>query len=211
MIEKRTRTSMSVVEMGRLLGLSKTEAYWLVKKNYFKTIQIGNTMRVMIDSFETWYANQFKYKKVDGTLPGDELKKTTYSVDELGHLLGLKEAASYALISKGHFDVVEVLGKRRITKDSFDKWYSSQKEYRTLEDQAREANVVTSTYSVLEIAKMLGTSKQAIFAMMTKGLFDVQIVGRMKRITKESFYRWYESQAKYRSTSITYASERGLE
>ena len=27
MIEKRTRTSMSVVEMGRLLGLSKTEAY----------------------------------------------------------------------------------------------------------------------------------------------------------------------------------------
>ena len=35
MEEKRIRTSMSVIEMGRLLGLSKTEAYWLVKKKYF--------------------------------------------------------------------------------------------------------------------------------------------------------------------------------
>lgn len=43
---------MSVVEMGKLLGLGKTESYWLVKKQYFKTITVGNTMRVMIDSFE---------------------------------------------------------------------------------------------------------------------------------------------------------------
>ena len=57
----------------------KTESYWLIKKNYFKTILVGNTMRVMIDSFEEWYANQFKYQKVDGTPPGEELNKTTYS------------------------------------------------------------------------------------------------------------------------------------
>lgn len=43
---------MSVPEMGRMLGLCKTESYWLIKKNYFKTILVGNTMRVMIDSFE---------------------------------------------------------------------------------------------------------------------------------------------------------------
>lgn len=66
MAEMRKRTSMSVLEMGRMLGLGKTESYWLIKKNYFKTILVGNTMRVMIDSFEEWYANQFKYQKVDG-------------------------------------------------------------------------------------------------------------------------------------------------
>lgn len=80
MAEMRKRTSMSVLEMGRMLGLGKTESYWLIKKNYFKTILVGNTMRVMIDSFEEWYANQFKYQKVDGTPPGEELKKTTYSI-----------------------------------------------------------------------------------------------------------------------------------
>ena len=84
----RKRTSMSVPEMGRLLGLGKTESYWLIKKNYFKTVTVVGTMRVMIDSFENWYANQFKYQKVDGTPPGEELKKTTYSVEELGRRLG---------------------------------------------------------------------------------------------------------------------------
>ena len=131
----RKRTSMSVPEMGRLLGLGKTESYWLIKKNYFKTITVGGTMRVMIDSFEEWYANQFKYQKVDGTPPGEELKKTTYSVEELGQRLGLKEATAYELVAKGHFEIVEVLGKRRVTKESFEKWYASQSDYRTVEDQ----------------------------------------------------------------------------
>ena len=45
MAEMRKRTSMSVLEMGRMLGLGKTESYWLIKKNYFKTILVGNTMR----------------------------------------------------------------------------------------------------------------------------------------------------------------------
>ena len=101
MAEMRKRTSMSVLEMGRMLGLGKTESYWLIKKNYFKTILVGNTMRVMIDSFEEWYANQFKYQKVDGTPPGEELKKTTYSMEELGQRLGLKEATAYELVAKG--------------------------------------------------------------------------------------------------------------
>lgn len=52
MAEMRKRTSMSVPEMGRMLGLGKTESYWLIKKNYFKTILVGNTMRVMIDSLK---------------------------------------------------------------------------------------------------------------------------------------------------------------
>ena len=34
MEESKKRTSMSVREMGRLLGLGKTESYYLVKKNY---------------------------------------------------------------------------------------------------------------------------------------------------------------------------------
>ena len=59
---------MSVVEMGEQLGLCKTAAYWLIKKNYFQTILVGGTMRVMIDSFEKWYANQLRYKKVDGNV-----------------------------------------------------------------------------------------------------------------------------------------------
>ena len=45
------KTSMSVREMGRLLGLGKTDSYWLVKKNYFEIRLIAGKMRVMVDSF----------------------------------------------------------------------------------------------------------------------------------------------------------------
>ena len=138
MAETRKRTSMAVPEMGRMLGLCKTESYWLIKKNYFKTILVGNTMRVMIDSFEEWYANQFKYQKVDGTPPGEELKKTTYSVEELGQRLGLKEATAYELVAKGHFEIVEALGKRRVTKASFEKWYQNQSRYRLVAEDGQE-------------------------------------------------------------------------
>lgn len=161
----RKRTSMSVPEMGRLLGLCKTESYWLIKKNYFKTITVGGNMRVMIDSFESWYANQFKYQKVDGTPPGEELKKTTYSVEELGQRLGLKEATAYELIAKGHFEIVEVLGKRRITKDSFERWYASQSDYRTIEDQEKDAEIVAVTYGLPEIARMLGVHRQNVYGI----------------------------------------------
>lgn len=166
MAEMRKRTSMSVLEMGRMLGLGKTESYWLIKKNYFKTILVGNTMRVMIDSFEEWYANQFKYQKVDGTPPGEELKKTTYSMEELGQRLGLKEATAYELVAKGHFDVVDVLGKRRVTKESFERWYASQTDYRTVEDQELDADIMASTYGLPEMARMLGVHRQTIYCAL---------------------------------------------
>ena len=59
------KKSMSVPEMGKLLGLGKTESYYLVKKNRFKVVTIGGKMRVMVDSFEEWYAGQNHYKKKD--------------------------------------------------------------------------------------------------------------------------------------------------
>ena len=42
------KTTMSVPEMRRMLGLRKTDSYWLVHKQ----------------CFEHWYANQVKYKNL---------------------------------------------------------------------------------------------------------------------------------------------------
>jgi len=64
MSEKREATSMSVRQMGMLLGLGKTDSYWLIKKNLFKVITVKGRMRIMRDSFEEWYQSQSHYKKV---------------------------------------------------------------------------------------------------------------------------------------------------
>ena len=117
---------MSVIEMGKRLGLGKTESYWLIKKNYFQTITVGNKMRVMIASFEEWYANQCRYHKIDGTPPGAHIKEISMTADELGQLLGISEASAYELIAKGHFEKVDDLAKMRITKESFWNWYAVQ-------------------------------------------------------------------------------------
>lgn len=59
------KKSMSVMEMGRMLGLKKTNSYWLVKKGWFETVIVAGKMRVLVDSFEDWYQNQTHYKKVE--------------------------------------------------------------------------------------------------------------------------------------------------
>ena len=65
---------MSVFEMGELLGLKKTDRYWLVHKNFFEIKEIAGKMRVNIGRYEKWYANQIKYHKVNVEEPGKELK-----------------------------------------------------------------------------------------------------------------------------------------
>ena len=87
-MDEKKRTTMSVPEMRRMLGLGKTDSYWLVHRQCFETIIVAGKMRVVIDSFEHWYANQIKYKKVDGSPPGTELRAYSYSVQEMAELLG---------------------------------------------------------------------------------------------------------------------------
>lgn len=197
MEQPRKRTSMSVVEMGKLLGLGKTESYYLVRKNYFQVITVGNTMRVMIPGFEEWYENQSFYKKVDGTAPGSALRKTSMNAEELGDLLGIVEASAYELIGKGHFEKVDVLGKMRISNESFWKWYASQSTYRTVEDQAKDAEKMKDTLRMPEIARMLGIRRNQVYYIVEKANLETVQIGRYKCVTKESFYRWYENQSYY--------------
>ena len=89
---------MSVTEMGALLGLKKTDRYWLLHKNVFESREIAGKLRVNIASFEKWYANQVKYQKVTGEEPGLELKKWSYSVCDIAQLLEIEESDSYFVI-----------------------------------------------------------------------------------------------------------------
>jgi excisionase family DNA binding protein len=124
------KKSMSVREMRRLLGLGKTEAYWLVKKNYFDTVIIAGKMRVMIESFENWYANQLHYKKIIGEAPGKNWISITMSIQETASLLGIAEGTLYDLMKKKPFKTVKVGMYTRIYIDSFEDWYNSQSHYK---------------------------------------------------------------------------------
>ena len=40
-------TTMSVREMRELLGIKKTDSYWLLKKNCFEVVKIAGKMRIV--------------------------------------------------------------------------------------------------------------------------------------------------------------------
>src|SRR5699024_1235667 len=94
------KTTMPVREMREILGLGKTDSYWLLKKEFFDVVLVNGKMRVVIESFEKWYANQVKYSKVNGPPPGEQLKQKSYSITDLAALLRVSETTIYDLIKK---------------------------------------------------------------------------------------------------------------
>lgn len=196
------KTTMSVMEMRKMLGLGKTDSYWLVHKNCFETVMVNGKIRIVIASFEKWYANQIKHVKVDGPPPGEELKAYSYSVREIAQILSIDEASVYYLIKRDHIPTFKVDTWMRIRKKDFDKWYASQDKHRTDEDRERDAALEAETLTMPEMARELYISRKEVYNILGKkenrGVFDIVVIADKKRITRESFERWYAGQEKYR-------------
>lgn len=216
-MSKTRKTTMSVPEMRQLLGIGKTDSYWLVHKQCFETILVEGKMRVVIDSFEHWYANQIKYKKVDGTPPGEELQLNSYSPPEIAEMLGLCESVIYDIIKRYDIETFQADYWKRVRKDVFEAWYKSQTKYRTKEDRERDAELEASSMTMPEMARLLMITRDQVYNILNqkrnKGLFEFVYIADQRRITKESFERWYAGQEKYcklcdRSESEIAAMER---
>ncbi len=123
------KTSVSVTEMGRMLGLGKTESYWLIKKGYFEVRLVAGKMRVMLQSFEEWYANQYRYKKVNGDPPGMNWVGKTISIAEASRRLQISNSTVYDIIKTQAFKTLIIDNRIRIDKNSFIKWFNSQTRY----------------------------------------------------------------------------------
>ena len=50
--ESRTYT---VEEIAALLNIGRTTAYQLVKEGHFKTLRVGNAIRISRNSFDEWF------------------------------------------------------------------------------------------------------------------------------------------------------------
>ena len=200
-MKQENKTTMSVVEMGQILGLCKTEAYWLVHKKYFETTLVQGIMRVNIASFEHWYANQLKRRKVDGTPPGEELRSCSYSIQEIADLLSVSNDVIYTLVKRHRIETFQADSCMRVRKDVFEKWYQAQTMYRTQEDRERDAELEQASMTMPRMAKLLGITRDEVYSILGKkknhGVFEIIVVAGKKRITYDSFERWYQNQHHY--------------
>ena len=199
---KSPAKTMSIMTMGKMLGLGKTDSYWLAHKNAFKVITVAGQMRVDIDSFEKWYANQVKYHKVDGTPPGEELKSKTYDAKDIAEILGICEDWVYEILKAQGLKYIIVDYWRRWPKKVFDEWYQSQSRYRNKEDRERDLLDIERTLSMPEMAFLLGVHRNTVYTILAHpdniDIFDIVIVADRKRITKDSFKKWYYGQCRYK-------------
>ena len=124
------KKSISVIEMGKMLGLKKVASYWLLKKNYFSTVQIAGKTRILLDSFEDWYAGQFHYKKVNGNPPGSKWRESTMSIAEVANLLGIPRSSAYDLIKRTGIETRIIDQQIRVFNDSFECWFCNQDSYK---------------------------------------------------------------------------------
>lgn len=206
------------MEMGRMLGLKKTDAYWLVHKQCFETTLVQGIMRVNIESFEHWYANQIKHKKVDGPPPGEELKEYSYSIPEIAKYLDIPEYVAYDLIKRLDIETFEVDTWKRVRKDVFERWYRSQTKYRNPEDRARDAELEQASMTLPQMAKLLGIPREEAYRIVgrkeNREIFEIVVIADRKRITRESFERWYQNQDHYHKAAKQtsgLSSESGIE
>ena len=125
----REKTTMSVPDLRRILGLGKTATYRLVNQCYFKTYIVFGVMRVDVKSSEEWYEGQFHYKKVNGERPGKKYGNTI-GPSTVARVLGIPRGTANDLMNNGLVEYIKVDGYRRIIRESFDAWYENQIKYK---------------------------------------------------------------------------------
>ena len=187
-----------------MLGLGKTDSYWLVHQGFFETILVNGKMRVVIDSFEEWYARQFKHRKVTGEEPGSKLREETLSAREIADLLGISKQQANVLVRKAHLPFIKVHCQFQVPKDAFDKWYASQNHFVKIKEKAAALN--GNYLTIPQIGRKLGVSRNSAHGIVkTKNgqrLLETVRVGDFCYVEAGSFSRWLDSQSKYRLAPV---------
>ncbi len=157
------RETMTVPQMRKMLGLKKTESYWLVHRNFFQTDIVNGHMMIDVESFEKWYANQVKHRKVDGPEPGAELTRMSYSFAEVAEMLGVSGAVVYEIWDKNNLETFTVDFVKRIPKEVFEKWYAGQTRYRKRKHGSHVGAKRSRYISRDEAAVMAGVTPSTLF------------------------------------------------
>lgn len=208
------KRTMSVPEMRKLLGIKKAESYWLVHKNYFKTELINGTMRVDIASFEKWYANQTKHKKVTGEKPGAQLCAASYSFRDVANMLGEYDGTIYDLWNRKGLPTVTVNYRKRIPREIFDSWYEKQNEYHKVDGPATIEEIEEKFILFREAAAMLKMSNEELLTLIRKGkykdLLEMRMFDNKRWISRRGFQDFLNLHDQYKIRQAKNESGSGI-
>lgn len=197
--EQIFRRTMSVPEMRKLLGLKKTESYWLVHRKFFRTETIGGMMRIDLESFEKWYADQDVYRKVTHIPTAEELENDYICLQDAADLLGISRE-KLAKIARSEeigklLDSTICNNKRWITRKSFQLFLNAQNVYYILDDGDEQEKDTVSLeikeyISRQEAAELAGVSVSTVTKWMQSGEFQCVGAGKVLWVHRQQFLNW---------------------
>lgn len=204
--EQVLRRTMSVPEMRKLLGLKKTESYWLIHRNFFRTEIIGGMMRIDLESFEKWYADQDIYCKVTHIPTAEELEKDYICLQDAADLLGISRE-KLAKIARSEeigrlLDSTICNNKRWITRKSFQLFLNAQNVYHIMDDGDKQKETQMSQekdalsleikeyISRQDAAELAGVNVSTVTKWMQSGEFLCIGAGKVLRVHRQQFLNW---------------------
>ncbi len=200
--ENVKKKTMTVPEIRELLGLKKTESYWLVHRNFFRTDVVNGQMRIDVDSFEEWYANQVKHKKVTGEQPGTELAKTSYSFREAANLLGIHSSGLYEIWRNQNLETITVDYVKRIPIETFESWYQEQIMFQKVVNLPTITDLESNYISISDAAMLLGITREKLSHITRRSnfsnIFEIVVFDDKKWISKKSFQLFLNAQTVYK-------------
>ena len=220
--------SYSVKEVADLLGVDDYLVYELLKKNQMEAVIVDYWKRIPKESFQNWYKSQSRYRTKEDREKDALLEDATITMPEMAQLLGTTRSSVYTILDNpkySHFfEFIVIAEKKRITKESFQKFLEGQDRYKLdpsndYEELAQEQNIALANYRRKKLSQtgirgsngnikyltfdeasyLAKVSRSMINKWADTGKFTVIKVGSRVRIRRDEFEDWMEQRDLERS------------
>lgn len=220
--------SYSVKEVADLLGVDEYLVYDLLKKNQMEAVIVDYWKRIPKESFQNWYKSQSRYRTKEDRKKDALLEDATITMPEMAQLLGTTRSTVYTILDNpkySHFfEFIVIAEKKRITKESFQKFLEGQDRYKLdplndYEELAQEQNIALANFRRKKLSQtgirgsngnikyltfdeasyLAKVSRSMINKWADKGKFTVIKVGSRVRIRRDEFEDWMEQRDLERS------------
>ena len=208
-----------------LLELSELQE---AMKQIQQAVIVDYWKRIPKESFQNWYKSQSRYRTKEDREKDALLEDATITMPEMAQLLGTTRSSVYTILDNpkySHFfEFIVIAEKKRITKESFQKFLKGQDRYKLdpsndYEELAQEQNIALANYRRKKLSQtgirgsngnikyltfdeasyLAKVSRSMINKWADTGKFTVIKVGSRVRIRRDEFEDWMEQRDLERS------------
>lgn len=144
--------SYSFQKAANLLGIHNADLYAIWKEKALETITVDFVKRIPVDTFENWYENQSKYRKIEKFPDIIDLEENYIPLHKAASSLGITKEQLSVLIRTDPFKRIfetQIFENRRwISNKSFQQFLNIQEKYQVVtepEEQQWKNNQVDNS------------------------------------------------------------------